>query len=316
MKRRQLIPQKPKALPKGSRIALFSTASPGEHSAILAGAAELRRLGFEVLLPPEREPQGYFSASHEVRLQDFCHALHDKSVDGLVATRGGYGSNYLIDENLSTRLKGPKPLIGFSDFTAIQMLMWQVRNWITFYGPMAAAGFNHGAGKPNGYDERSFLLAVSNTKGKWSLNLNAEALVTGEAEGRLVGGCLTLLQTALGTPWQLDARGAILLLEDRGLKPYLLDRALRHLLQAGQFDNVAGFLLGDFPDCDPPIPNSPSARDVCQRILAPLGVPMVYGAPVGHTKRPMLTIPLGLRAQLSATASPTLEFLEPAVTPQ
>jgi muramoyltetrapeptide carboxypeptidase len=313
MKRWTIRPEKPKALREGSRIALFSTASPADHTQVLAGADELKRLGFQVLLPPEREPQGYFAASHEERLQDFCHAVHDKSVDALICTRGGYGSNYLIDEKLSTRLTGPKALIGFSDFGAIQTLMWQVRHWVSFYGPMAAAGFNKGAGKPGGYDESSFLDAVRNTRKGWKLALKGEAVVEGKARGRLVGGCLTLLQTALGTAWQLDARDCILLLEDRGMKPYQVDRALRHMKHAGQFEGIAGFVLGDFSDCEPPVAGSPTVRDVCERILGPYRVPIVYGAPVGHTRRAMLTLPLGVRVKLQAKGDGRLEFLEAAV---
>jgi muramoyltetrapeptide carboxypeptidase len=313
MKRLTFKPEKPKALREGSRIALFSTASPAERTQVLAGAAELERLGFAVKLPPERAPQGYFAGTHHERLQDFCHALHDKSVDGLIATRGGYGSNYLVDERLCTRLRGPKVLMGFSDFGAIQTLMWQVRHWVSFYGPMAATGFSKGAGKPGGYDQTAFLEAVGNTKKGWEVGLQGEALVEGEARGRLVGGCLTLLQTALGTPWQLDARGNVLLLEDRGMKPYQVDRALRHMKQAGQFEDVAGFVLGDFSDCEPPMEGSPSVREVCERILGAYKVPIVYGAPVGHTNRAILTLPLGVKVKLAAKGEGVLEFLEAAV---
>ena len=76
---------------------------------------------------------------------------------------------------------------------------------------------------------------------------------------------------------------------------------------------VRGLILGDFPDCDPPIAGSPSVRDICARILSPLGVPIVYGAPIGHTERAMLTIPLGVRARLNAEHGGRLEILEPAV---
>jgi muramoyltetrapeptide carboxypeptidase LdcA involved in peptidoglycan recycling len=76
---------------------------------------------------------------------------------------------------------------------------------------------------------------------------------------------------------------------------------------------VHGVVLGDFPGCDPPVPGSPVVPEICERILGPLGVPIVYGAPIGHTKRPMLTIPLGVRAKLHAKGEGTLEILEPAV---
>jgi muramoyltetrapeptide carboxypeptidase len=313
MKRFQIIPEKPRPLRKGARIGVFSIASPAERSAMLAGLAELQRLGFEAEFPAQREPQGYFAGTPEERLKDFCAAVHNKNLDGLIATRGGYGSNYLIEHRLATRLQDPKCLMGFSDLTSIEMLLWQVRRWVTFYGPMVAAGFNHGAGKPGGYDEASFLEAVRHTGKGWKISLQGDPLVSGEAEGRLVGGCLTLLQTALGTSWQLDARGAILVMEDCGMKPYQLDRVLMHMKYAGQFNEVSGFVLGDFPDCDPPQKGSPTVREVCERVLRPLGVPIVYGAPVGHTKRALLTLPLGVKAKLHARDEGKLEILEAAV---
>jgi len=143
--------------------------------------------------------------------------------------------------------------------------------------------------------------------------MEGEAIRTGEAEGTLLGGCMTLVETTLGTPWELDTRGAILLLEDRGMKPWQVDRALMHLKQAGKLDGVRGLVLGEFPECEPPVAGSPTVRDVCMRILGPLGVPIVFGTPVGHTPRAMLTIPLGVKARLMARGEGALEILEPAV---
>jgi muramoyltetrapeptide carboxypeptidase len=142
-----------------------------------------------------------------------------------------------------------------------------------------------------------------------------EPLVPGSVEGVILGGCLTLVQTTLGTPWELDTHGAVLVLEDRGMKPYQVDRALMHLKQAGKFKAVAGIILGDFPECDTPA-GTESVRDVADRVLSPLGVPVVWGAAVGHTQRPMLTLPLGVRAHLSvsgtASGETQLEILESA----
>jgi muramoyltetrapeptide carboxypeptidase len=97
------------------------------------------------------------------------------------------------------------------------------------------------------------------------------------------------------------------------MKPWQVDRALTHLRQAGKFKEVRGIVLGDFPECATPIAGSPTVRDVCQRILAPLGVPVIFGAPFGHTDRPMLTFPLGVATRLSAKGEGVLEILEPAV---
>ncbi len=313
MSRRSVILQKPKALHKGSRIAVISPSSPADTDAILAGIAELRRLGFLVEEQSPLAPQGYFAGSHEELIRQVRKKFSDKSVAAVIATRGGYGANYLIDFKLATSLIGPKILIGYSDLNIIQILLYQVRSWAGFYGPMVAAGFNHGSNEPSGYDKVSFLRAVGETKLKWQIPLFGECLAVGSATGRIVGGCLTMLQTSLGTNWDPDTRGAILVLEDRGMKPYQVDRALRHLQQAGKLQDVNGVLLGDFPDGEPSAPGSPTVPEICERILGPLGVPVVYGAPIGHTKRPMLTIPLGVRAKLLAKGEGTLEILEPAV---
>jgi len=86
-----------------------------------------------------------------------------------------------------------------------------------------------------------------------------------------------------------------------------------HLKQAGKFQGVRGIVLGDFPESEPIAPGAPSVREVCARILRPLGIPIVFGAPVGHTPRPMLTLPLGIKARLDADGEGTLEYLEAAV---
>jgi muramoyltetrapeptide carboxypeptidase len=138
-------------------------------------------------------------------------------------------------------------------------------------------------------------------------------MARGSASGTLLGGCLALVETTLGTPWELDTRGAILLLEDRALKPYQLDRLLLHLAQAGKFRGVRGFVLGDFPESEPPRRSRVTVRDVFLRILGPLGVPIVFGAAVGHTARPMLTMPLGVRVRLHAQGAGTLDVLEAPV---
>jgi muramoyltetrapeptide carboxypeptidase len=307
--------EKPPALAKGSTIALVSPASPGDEIKVQDGMQELTRLGFNVIPPAARIPLGYFSGTHEERMMEFAKAMQNKEIQGLVAIRGGFGSGHMFDLKFNSRLPMPKCIVGFSDITAVQVLLWQVRRWVTFYGPMTGAGFAAGAGRPSGYDETSFLQAVQTTSGGWTLPLLGQTLVDGEAEGRLLGGCLTLLQTSIGTGWELDTRGAILVLEDRGMKPYQVDRVLLHLLQAGKFNEVRGIILGEFPECEAPNLGGPSVLDVCRDMLAPLGVPIVYGAPVGHTNRPMLTLPLGVKAKLDATREGKLEILEAAVQP-
>jgi muramoyltetrapeptide carboxypeptidase len=311
---REKVVRKPRALRAGSAVLPIGPASPAAAERVDAGLRTLRALGLRTIDYSVREPRGFVAGTTEERRGDFLQGLAREDVDGLVAIRGGYGSNYLLDGFTVPGSERAKLILGYSDLTSLQIFVWQRYGWVTIYGPMIAAGFDHGEGQEKGFDKASLTSALFEASGGWSIGLRGEALFAGEAEGRILGGCMTLVETTLGTPWELDTRGAILLLEDRGMKPWQVDRALMHLLQAGKFQGVRGILLGDFPECEPPFAGSPTVRDVCARILEPLGVPVVFGAPVGHTMRPMLTVPLGVRARLHSEGESTLEILEPAVT--
>jgi muramoyltetrapeptide carboxypeptidase len=305
--------RKPRALHSGSVLMPFAPASPAEFSKVIAGADELRRLGFQVADATPLSPEGYFAGAVTSRRSEFQSELERADVDALVAVRGGYGSTYILDDLLIPG--SPKVILGYSDLTSLQVYLWMRHAWVGFYGPMLAAGLDAGDGTAKGYEKESLLAAVGKTDGGWSLKLRGEVLVSGEAEGRVLGGCMTLVETTLGTSWELETRGSILLLEDRSMKPWQVDRALMHLKQAGKFEGVRGILLGEFPECGPVMSGSATVRDVCLRILGTLGVPIVYGAAVGHTPRPMLTVPLGVKARLKSQGEGELEILEPAVAP-
>jgi len=308
-------PHKPFALASGSIVTLVSPGFPSDARSVARGMAELRRRGWiPRRIALKERPDGYFAASARGRAREFVSALRHARTDAVISVRGGYGSAEVLESLASARGLRLKLLIGFSDVTSVQVFLWQRLGWITLYGPMAAAGFDGGAGKRHGYDAASLASAVSVTRGGWRIPLQGRSLVRGSATGRVLGGCITLLETTLGTPWEFDARGAILVLEDRGVRPYQLDRMLLHLRQAGKFKGVRGIVLGEFPDAG-------STRagitivDVCRRRLGDLGVPIVFAAPIGHTPRPMLTIPLGVRARLDASGEGRLDILEPAVAP-
>ena len=141
MTRRSVRLLKPKALRKGSKLAVVCPSSPADPAAISAGIAELLRLGFLAEESAPLSAQGYFAGAHKQRLRQFQKPFKEKSISGAVAARGGYGANYLIDLQLATSLIGPKCLIGFSDLNIIQLLLLESRQWAGFYGPMVAAGF-------------------------------------------------------------------------------------------------------------------------------------------------------------------------------
>src|SRR5215469_987238 len=306
-------PRKPKALIAGSRLGVFAPASPADSVEMIAGLAELKRQGFQVVANQDSKTEGYFAGPALDRMNGFLASIHSDQIDGLMALRGGYGCNYLLDFELEKDLSRPKSVIGFSDLTTLQIYLWQKCGWVTFYGPMVAAGINAGPGAPKGYDENSFLQAIGKTESGWRVRLKGEPVLTGQAMGRVLGGAMTLVEATIGTPWELDTKDSILLLEDRAMKPYQVDRVLMHLKQAGKFEGARGIVLGEFPDCAPAVAGAPTVKEVCARILRPLGIPIVFGAPVGHTPRPMLTIPLGIKARLDADGEGTLEYVESAV---
>ncbi len=310
-------PLKPRSLRPGDAIRAIAPASPVESSKSEKGISELQRLGYKVAQNPRvMERDGYFAGSVADRTKELLAAIRETETRAIFCARGGYGSTYLLDQ-LSREVQilkdaaRPKILVGYSDITALQVFLWEKCGWITFYGPMVAAGLDDGAGAPGGYDRESLERALAETKSGWNLELAGETLAAGVAEGVLLGGCLTLIVSTLGTPWAINTHDSILLLEDRAMKPWQIDRALMHLKQAGKLDGVRGLVFGDFPECEAPA-GSATARDVIDRITGQLGIPVVWNVPFGHTARPMLTLPLGVRARLKADGALRLEILEAA----
>lgn len=303
------------ALVPGDMVRVLSLASPVKEDRLALGSQELSRLGYVPKFDRESvlASEGFFAGSAKERLAALLNALSETEARAIFCSRGGYGSNYLL-EGLAVAPETPKLFVGYSDITSLQIFLWQKFGWVTLYGPMVAAGLDSGAGRPHGYDRESLVRALTETSRGWSLDLKGDAVCVGHASGTVLGGCLTLVEATIGTPWELDTEGAILILEDRGMKLHQIDRSLMHLTQAGKFRGVAGIILGDFPECDASSGDE-SAKDIAQRILSPLDIPVVWAAAIGHTKRAMLTIPLGVQARLSAAESGYLEILEPSVIP-
>jgi muramoyltetrapeptide carboxypeptidase len=135
----------------------------------------------------------------------------------------------------------------------------------------------------------------------------------GECEGMLVGGNLSLIDGLLGTPWELDTKGRILIIEDVGEKTYALDRMLTHLRLAGKFEDCAGVVLGHFKNCEIEYPEYGfTIEEIIRDVAAPCGKPIFTGFQAGHCA-PKITLPYGVNCRMDADAC-TLEVLEAAVT--
>src|SRR6202166_1580197 len=267
--------RKPFALAPGSTIAVVAPASSAKEELIQRGCETLGSLDFRVKrYPSKHKPADFFSAPLAERRKQLQDALSRPEIAAVLCSRGGYGSTEILDGLNTARLKQPKIFCAFSDLTSVHIFLWQKLRWVTFYGPLIAGGFDAGANATGGYDPDSFMCAMTAPHSSWSTPLRGETLVRGTARGVLLGGCITLVETSLGTPWELDTRGSILVLEDRGLKPYQLDRMLLHLKQAGKFKGVRGIVLGEFPESEPPEGSQITVGDVCRRILGPLQIPI------------------------------------------
>jgi muramoyltetrapeptide carboxypeptidase len=300
--------RRPPALRPGARIALVAPAGPVRAERLASALEHCARFGFEAVPGSAiRQRTGYLAGDDAERLADLQRALDDPAIDGIWALRGGYGTMRLLPR---LRLPPvPKAYIGFSDNTALHL--WLDRaGMVSFHAPHPGADFT-----PLALDCFRRVLLRPEPAGilPQAPETPVRTLVGGSAEGTLVGGNLALVAALCGTPWQPDARGRILFLEDVGEAPYRLDRLLRQLELSGVLGNVAGLALGQFTECDGD-PGDPDAIALLEEAAVRAGVPAVLGLPIGHVPDNW-TLPLGVRAHLDADAG-TLALLEAAVEGQ
>ena len=268
------------------------------------GCAYLRELGYQ---PIYRETifdrELYFAGSVQRRLDELHEAFADPAVRGVLCARGGYGCNHLLPRlDFELIRRNPKVFIGLSDITTLLTAIYDRTGLVTFHGPMAAAQFSQRA-----VSLKSWHCAMT---GRVPYALRAEALVGGEAEGVLYGGCLSLLVQSMGTPWEIRTEGTILFLEDVNEPAYRIDRMLMHLKLAGKLDQVRGIVFGDsLVKADDPI----AAATVVRSVIGDLGVPVAMGLQSGHIY-PSSTLPIGVRARLDCTHPVARLVIEEAAT--
>jgi muramoyltetrapeptide carboxypeptidase len=276
--------------------------------------AELRSLGYEPVLYPSALLRGplYYAGTREQRLADLHAAFADPAIDGIVCTRGGWGSAELLPYLDAELIRSnAKAFIGYSDHTSLHIWMRQVTGMVTFYGPMVAADFL----RPDGADLTSWRHALEGSAA-WSVGVEEglRVLRPGVAEGVVDGGCLSIFAEALGTPYAPVVKESILFLEDIGTKPYQWDRMLLHLRYAGVLERARGIVFGDMKQCCTP-EEMPLLEAAILHALREFDGPIAIGLRSGHVSAGNVTVPLGVRARLDLREAsvPRLEFLEAAV---
>ncbi len=233
-------------LRQGSRVAIVSPASAAKLELVEAGRAALEAAGYHPIVMPHALDRGplYYAGTAAARVADLHAAFADPTIDAILCTRGGWGSAELLpllDPDLLR--SNPKAFIGYSDHTSLHVYLWNLCHLPTFYAPMAAADWSN----PNGVHHPTWRAALHADE-PWRVNStdSLRTLRPGHAQGRLLGGCLSILIESLGTPYALHlTEPTILFLEDIHTKPYQWDRMLNHLRLAGQFQHVTGIVFGD-----------------------------------------------------------------------
>ena len=309
---------RPRALKPGDTLAVVAPAGPVPADQLADGVALLESWGFRVrVMPSTATRRGYLAGeSDAAKAAELSACFADPEIAGIICARGGYGSMRILPYvDWDAVRAGPTFFCGYSDITALHMALRREAGLVTFHGPLAARQSDEPELHP--WTAAGLRAALTSTEPLGTITAPPEgpSLTTvagGRATGPLVGGNLTLVAALSGTRWQLDARGCVLLLEDVNEAPYRIDRMLTHLLLSGTLDGVQGAVFGDSPTCDRP-PDDPRAfplTTILRDRLGPLGVPMLYGFPCGHTPL-RATLPLGIPVTLDADAG-TLTVLEPA----
>jgi muramoyltetrapeptide carboxypeptidase len=297
---------------QGGGISVISPASFAMPERVERGLDRLRLLGYLPKLGNKAQSRGplFFAGSPEERLADLHAAFSDTETKMIAAVRGGYGSNYLLDDvDLKIIEKNPKPFFAYSDMTGLQLHLLDNLGLPAFHGPMVAADFY----LEDGVHLDSFEAALAGRRYTVGEDEGMRTLQSGTARGILYGGCLSILVSFIGTRWEPATEGKLLFLEDVGAKPYQVDRMLWHLREAGKLDGVLGIIFGEMLDCSSPGAPDDLLENAILSALAGLDVPIAFGLRSGHVSRQNVTLTFGIEAELQAGDEAQLTLLEPAV---
>ena len=310
----------PKRLKKGELIGLVTPGGTIKTEQLLETVEKLEGMGFRTYYKESvLSEYGYFAGTDQERADELMHMFTNENVDAILCVRGGYGSIRILDLlDFDQIQQNPKALIGYSDITALLTSIYEKTGLITFHGPLGISSFNDFT-----YD--SFERILINPRKQYKYPYKREAntddnseydnytIYEGKAEGELIGGNISVLDSMIGSAYEPDFENKIVYLEEIGEQTYRVDKMLFHLLYATNLKNAAGIVLGVFDDCnfnkeEPKLTLKQAIAD----LLTPLGIPVSYGLSFGHIAT-MITIPNGIKASMNAEKN-TLKLLEKAVS--
>ncbi|MDI2592173.1 LD-carboxypeptidase [Pseudomonas sp. 681] len=285
------------ALPLEGIIGVIAPAGPAALDTDKA-MAWMRARGYSLrVFPGVYEKDGYLAGSDDVRLNDLHAAFADSAVDAIICLRGGYGTPRLLDRiDFDLLRRNAKPFIGYSDITALHLAISRHAGFVTFHGPLLNADLLGDKQQPT---ESSFfnMLRGQMKAGSVIAHPVAYPLTTiepGIAHGRLLGGNLSMIAATMGTPYEIEADGVILLIEDVNEPLYRIDRLLTQLRLAGTLHKLRGVLVGDVAGVD-----GAALEQLLKQTFEPLRIPVLAGWRSGHCD-PNLTLPMGALVRLDA----------------
>ena len=268
----------PEPLKPGDKIAILAPASIVKKEYVDASASVLRKLGYEpVVLPSSYGRHGHFSASADKRFEDLRKAFTDTTIKAILCARGGYGVVHNLERVAELNPEdNPKWVIGFSDISALHALMHS-RGVASIHASMC----HHLRLGPNDPDNAALLDILQGKFPTYELPADPRNH-HGHAEGRIVGGNLSVLQALINTPYDIIQPGTILFLEDVSEPLYKMERIFYQLKMAGVFDKIKGLVVGKFTEYRPDIGYT-KMEDMIADILRDYpDLPVAFNVPIGH----------------------------------
>jgi muramoyltetrapeptide carboxypeptidase len=298
---------RPRALPTSAHIAVLAISGPSDPERIRLAGEHIEARGHRVTIAPNvgARHHEYLAGSDDERAEILNRALRSGDYDAIFFARGGYGAMRILDRIDYAAIRArPIPIVGFSDLTALHQAMATHAGVVGFHGPMLNLDFHDRLTE----DRERWLWDLLAGKAPMERSFAGDdVLASGEAEGPLFGGCLSLTAALMGTPYDFWIPGGIWFWEDTGEPRYRIDRMLTHLRLAGRFDELAGIAIGELRDCG----EEAALTELLVETFVPLGIPVVRNLPFGHRGN-NLALPIGVRARLS-TRDEALTLLDPAV---
>ncbi len=310
----------PKRLEKGDLIGLVTPGGTIKSEQLTETVEKLEGFGFRTYFKESvLSEYGYLAGTDRERADELMQMFTDENVDAILCVRGGYGSIRLLDLlDYDQIQQNPKALIGYSDITALLTSIYERTGLVTFHGPMGVSSFND-------FTYHSFENILMNPQRHQRYPYEREAntegnpeydiytINEGKAEGKLIGGNISVLDSMIGSAYEPDFENRIVYLEEVGEQTYRVDKMLFHLLYATNIKKAAGIVMGVFDECnlnkeEPKLTLKQAITD----LLKPLGIPVSYGLSFGHIAS-MITIPNGIKARMNADKN-TLKILEKAVS--